>query len=156
VVENGALALEAVKKNFYDVSPQLSRAHSDNVLTRILPRQIVLMDLSMPFMGGEQATQIIRKFEQDNGLERLPIVALTAHAMLGDREKCLQAGMGASRLHPVVGGPAADRALSLLAADDYLTKPLRKPDLLATIQKIVATRRAGVYASAPFTPNDAC
>lgn len=50
----------------------------------------------MPFMGGEQATQIIRKFEQDNGLERLPIVALTAHAMLGDREKCLQAGMGAS------------------------------------------------------------
>lgn len=102
VVENGALALEAVKKNFYD---------------------IVLMDLSMPFMGGEQATQIIRKFEQDNGLERLPIVALTAHAMLGDREKCLQAGM-----------------------DDYLTKPLRKPDLLATIQKIVATRRAGLFA----------
>ncbi|BGP55628.1 hypothetical protein JCM8202_004889 [Rhodotorula sphaerocarpa] len=99
VVENGALALEAVKKNFYD---------------------IVLMDLSMPFMGGEQATQIIRKFEQDNGLERLPIVALTAHAMLGDREKCLQAGM-----------------------DDYLTKPLRKPDLLSTIQKIVTARRAG-------------
>lgn len=51
----------------------------------------------MPFMGGEQATQIIRKFEQDNGLERLPIVALTAHAMLGDREKCLQAGMGEPR-----------------------------------------------------------
>ncbi|KWU47185.1 hypothetical protein RHOSPDRAFT_28182 [Rhodotorula sp. JG-1b] len=103
VVENGALALEAVKKNFYD---------------------IVLMDLSMPFMGGEQATQIIRKFEQENGLERLPIVALTAHAMLGDREKCLQAGM-----------------------DDYLTKPLRKPDLLATIQKIVATRRADCFGT---------
>lgn len=64
------------------------------------------MDLSMPFMGGEQATQIIRKFEQDNGLERLPIVALTAHAMLGDREKCLQAGMGASRPRRVVRAAA--------------------------------------------------
>lgn len=54
------------------------------------------MDLSMPIMGGVEATQIIRQFEQENGLERLPIVALTAHAMLGDREKCIQAGMGAS------------------------------------------------------------
>ncbi|GAA5979794.1 hypothetical protein JCM5350_002051 [Sporobolomyces pararoseus] len=103
VVENGALALEAVKKNFYD---------------------IVLMDLSMPFMGGMEATQIIRKFEEQNGLERLPIVALTAHAMLGDREKCIQAGM-----------------------DDYLTKPLRKPDLLAIINKIVLQRRAGLFAN---------
>ncbi|GAA5939996.1 hypothetical protein JCM10213_004903 [Rhodosporidiobolus nylandii] len=103
VVENGALALEAVKKNFYD---------------------IVLMDLSMPFMGGTEATQIIRQFEQDHGLERLPIVALTAHAMLGDREKCIQAGM-----------------------DDYLTKPLRKPDLLAVINKIVLQRRAGLFAN---------
>ncbi|GAA6047457.1 hypothetical protein NBRC10513_003991 [Rhodotorula toruloides] len=99
VVENGALALEAVKKNFYDV---------------------VLMDLSMPIMGGHEATQIIRKFERENGLERLPIVALTAHAMLGDREKCIEVGM-----------------------DEYLTKPLRKPDLLATINKVVLQRRAG-------------
>lgn len=60
----------------------------------------------MPFMGGEQATQIIRKFEQDNGLERLPIVALTAHAMLGDREKCLQAGMGMSALQLRIKLPA--------------------------------------------------
>lgn len=95
IVENGALALEAVKKNFYD---------------------IVLMDLSMPLMGGMEAcvlvpsylvavandasscrTSIIREFEQQNGLDRLPIVALTAHAMLGDREKCIEAGMGEFR-----------------------------------------------------------
>ncbi|KDE04850.1 hypothetical protein, variant [Microbotryum lychnidis-dioicae p1A1 Lamole] len=104
IVENGALALEAVKRGFYD---------------------IVLMDLSMPVMSGMEATQIIRRFEETNGLERLPIVALTAHAMLGDREKCIEAGM-----------------------DDYLTKPLRKPDLLAIINKIVMRRRAGLFPQA--------
>ncbi|ORY89440.1 hypothetical protein BCR35DRAFT_300626 [Leucosporidium creatinivorum] len=93
IVENGVLALEAVKKNFYD---------------------IVIMDVSMPVMGGMEATQLIRSFEQVHGLERLPIVALTAHAMLGDREKCIEAGM-----------------------DDYLTKPLRKPDLLAIINSLL-------------------
>jgi CheY-like chemotaxis protein len=95
-------------------------------------------------MGGVEATVIIRDFEVQNGLERLPIVALTAHAMLGDREKCITAGM-----------------------DDYLTKPLRKPDLLAIINKvrfsssparcdsvltssvsqIVLQRRAGLFAN---------
>lgn len=88
IVENGALALEAVKKNFYDVRPFPVAAP--------LTAQIVLMDLSMPFMGGMEATGIIRKYEEQNGLDRLPIVALTAHAMLGDREKCIEAGMGES------------------------------------------------------------
>ena len=41
----------------------------------------------MPFMGGIEATSIIRKYEDSNSLERVPIIALTAHAMLGDREK---------------------------------------------------------------------
>ena len=66
VVENGALAVEAIKKHDYDV---------------------VLMDVSMPFMGGIEATSIIRKYEDSNSLERVPIIALTAHAMTGDREK---------------------------------------------------------------------
>lgn len=78
----------------------------------------------MPFVGGIEASTGIRQFEEQNGLDRIPIVALTAHAMLGDREKCLEAGM-----------------------DDYLTKPLRKPDLLATISKIVLQRRAGLFAN---------
>ena len=57
---------EAIKKHDYDV---------------------VLMDVSMPFMGGIEATSIIRKYEDSNSLERVPIIALTAHAMTGDREK---------------------------------------------------------------------
>jgi CheY-like chemotaxis protein len=50
------------------------------------------MDLSMPLMGGKQSTLLIRQYEEEHGLERIPIVALTAHAMLGDREKCIEVG----------------------------------------------------------------
>lgn len=83
-----------MKKNFYDVSfAYLLRRMVEYRLMNI-SAQIVLMDLSMPFMGGMEATEIIRKFEEANGLDRLPIVALTAHAMLGDREKCIASGMG--------------------------------------------------------------
>lgn len=47
----------------------------------------------MPFMGGMEATELIRAFELEQQVERTPIIALTAHAMIGDRERCLQAGM---------------------------------------------------------------
>lgn len=47
----------------------------------------------MPFMGGMEATEIIRAFEIEEGIRRTPIIALTAHAMIGDRERCIQAGM---------------------------------------------------------------
>lgn len=47
----------------------------------------------MPFMGGMEATEIIRAFEKEKSIRRTPIIALTAHAMIGDRERCIQAGM---------------------------------------------------------------
>lgn len=71
----------------------------------------IQMDVSMPFMGGMEATELIRAFELHEGLDRTPIIALTAHAssfrfhppssdsvlmmiiVIGDRERCLQAGM---------------------------------------------------------------
>ncbi|KAI7540058.1 hypothetical protein KC331_g9385, partial [Hortaea werneckii] len=73
---------------------------------------IVLMDVQMPVMGGFEATAKIREFERDNGFRRSPIIALTAHAMLGDREKCIQAQM-----------------------DEYLSKPLKPNQLIQTILK---------------------
>ena len=71
----------------------------------------------MPFMGGMEATQIIRKYEDYNNLSHIPIIALTAHAMIGDRERCLDAGM-----------------------DDHITKPLRRLDLINAINKLVGEK----------------
>jgi len=84
VAGNGREALEALEKESFD---------------------LVLMDLQMPVMDGFEATSAIRKKEGDRGV-RIPVVALTAHAMKGDREKCLAGGM-----------------------DAYLTKPIRPQEL---------------------------
>ena len=73
---------------------------------------LIFMDLSMPEMNGMDAARAIRKAERQFGLPRPPIVALTANAMEGDREKCIEAGM-----------------------DDYLSKPIRKKQLLAMIER---------------------
>ena len=78
------------------------------------PFDIVLMDVQMPEMDGFAATAAIRECERVTG-GRTPIVALTAHAMKGDRERCLAAGM-----------------------DDYVSKPLRIGDLVETMARLVA------------------
>jgi signal transduction histidine kinase/DNA-binding response OmpR family regulator len=74
---------------------------------------IVFMDVQMPEMDGVSATGEIRKSEQATG-RHLPIVAMTAHAMKGDKEKCLEAGM-----------------------DDYVSKPIRRKDLADVIARMV-------------------
>ena len=74
---------------------------------------IVLMDVEMPDMDGFQATAIIREKEKASG-KHVPIIALTADAMKGDRERCLEAGM-----------------------DGYVSKPIRHQDLLETIQALL-------------------
>jgi len=74
---------------------------------------IVLMDVEMPDMDGFQATALIREREKVSG-GHVPIIALTAYAMKGDRERCLAAGM-----------------------DGYVSKPIRHQDLVETIQTLV-------------------
>nr|POE79982.1 histidine protein kinase nik1 [Quercus suber] len=91
VANNGQEAFENIKRKRFDV---------------------VLMDVQMPVMGGFEATAKIREYEQAHDLTRSPIIALTAHAMLGDREKCIQAQM-----------------------DEYLSKPLKPAQLIQTILK---------------------
>ena len=70
----------------------------------------VLMDVHMPSMGGLEATQAIRAREQETGSSRVPIIAMTADAMKGDRERCLAAGM-----------------------DGYVTKPINREHLRQAI-----------------------
>jgi two-component system, sensor histidine kinase and response regulator len=79
---------------------------------------VVLMDVQMPEMDGFEATDAIRTNEQITG-RHVPIIAMTAHAMQGDRERCLEAGM-----------------------DDYLSKPVRAAELLQLIQKLAAQSAA--------------
>lgn|GEM_PF-2524112 len=76
---------------------------------------LILMDLQMPVMDGFDATKAIRTWE--NGRQRTPIIAVTAHAIVGYREKCIENDM-----------------------DDYITKPLRKKELLDMVGKWVGMR----------------
>jgi CheY-like chemotaxis protein len=82
------------------------------------PFDLVLMDVQMPEMDGFETTAEIRRAEAGtNG--HVPIVAMTAHAMAGDRERCLEAGM-----------------------DDYISKPIRKSDLMDVIER--HTKRSAI------------
>jgi signal transduction histidine kinase/DNA-binding response OmpR family regulator len=107
VVANGLLALDAVERQPFD---------------------IVLMDCQMPELDGFEATARMREREREQSQQgqgvpggSLPIVAVTAHAMEGDRERCLEAGM-----------------------DDHLTKPFSRANLARMIEKWARPRSVGL------------
>ncbi|HKC98369.1 MAG TPA: response regulator, partial [Methylomirabilota bacterium] len=100
------------------------------------PFDVVLMDVQMPVMDGLTATQMIRQSEARHpGRRRLPIMALTAYAMRGDRERCLAAGM-----------------------DEYLTKPVKPEELSAALNRLVeasASTEGAARAAAAPVPREA-
>jgi two-component system, sensor histidine kinase len=95
----------------FGISPELA-ANGQEAITAICAAQfdLVLMDCQMPVMDGYAATEAIRTWEKTTGRERVPIIAMTANAMAGDRERCIAAGM-----------------------DDYLTKPFKRDALGAML-----------------------
>ncbi|MCK4671198.1 MAG: response regulator [Candidatus Aegiribacteria sp.] len=93
-VENGREAVQELENNTYD---------------------LVLMDIQMPEMDGFEATDIIRDPKSSVLNHEVPIIAMTAHAMDGDRDKCIQAGM-----------------------DDYISKPVRPEMLTMMIKKVLS------------------
>jgi two-component system, sensor histidine kinase and response regulator len=101
VVQTGEEALDALQDEKFD---------------------LVLMDVQMPEMDGFAATREIRRREQ-GGQGRLPVIAMTAHAMKGDRESCLEAGM-----------------------DDYLAKPINREELQQAIERAMKPRKEAVSA----------
>ena len=89
---------------------------------------LALVDLQMPEMDGLQAVGLIRQHEERTGSGRLPIIALTAHAMRGDRERCLAAGM-----------------------DGYITKPINRVELFSAIDSVLQSRQSARASLLPPT-----
>jgi CheY-like chemotaxis protein/HPt (histidine-containing phosphotransfer) domain-containing protein len=111
VAENGKEAVDALDQGAFDA---------------------VLMDCQMPVMDGYTATRIRRQKEAGTALGRVPIIAMTANAMAGDREKCLNAGM-----------------------DDYMSKPLNRARLEQTLRKWLHARKRPAAAFVPAKPGSA-
>ncbi len=104
VANNGKEALAALEDQAFDV---------------------VLMDLEMPELGGFEAVELLRARERGTG-RHLPVIALTAHAMKGDRERCLAAGM-----------------------DGYVSKPIRAPELFEAMDAVLGGAAGPAPAPAP-------
>jgi hypothetical protein len=102
--QNGKEALQAMEEAVFDV---------------------IFMDVQMPEMDGIDTTKAIREREAETG-EHTPIIAMTAHAMSGDRQVCLTAGM-----------------------DDYISKPINFPNMRHILEKVAAPARSGPPSESP-------
>ncbi len=129
---NQQLAIRLLERWGHKVNLAVNGLEAVNLVCRDTPVDLVLMDMQMPVMDGVDATQQIRRHESEHGRTRLPIIAMTANAMQGDRELCLEAGM-----------------------DDYLSKPINQAELAAKLRifsPASSVSPAYVSLDSAFTP----
>jgi len=107
-VSNGIQAVKALEESSYN---------------------LVLMDVQMPEMDGFEATRKIRKIESESGKKRIPIIAMTAHAMKKDRDNCISAGM-----------------------DDYVSKPIDPKFFLEVLKRWLPGKKAATDSDNPLDP----
>ena len=112
--DNMTLITDILESLNYSVIPAYNGQHGV-LLAQSEQPNLILMDLSLPLMDGWAAT---REIKQNEKLKDIPIIALTAHAMSGDRERALDAG-----------------------CDDYVSKPINVPDLLVKITTLLAAKK---------------
>ncbi|MBP5779489.1 MAG: response regulator, partial [Campylobacter sp.] len=93
---------------------------------------LIFMDISMPVMDGVESTKQIKQYETENGLKHIPIVAVTANALKGDREKFMGAGL-----------------------DEYCTKPIKKDILATMLDHFVGDKRSDGGAAPAAAPVNA-
>lgn len=109
---NRALAEEILEDIGFSVSTAENGEIAVQKITEDKEIDLILMDCQMPVLDGFEATRAIRSLETEKGLERTPIIALTANAMKGDRERCIEVGM-----------------------DDHVTKPIKREVLQGCISR---------------------
>jgi CheY-like chemotaxis protein len=108
-----------LERKGYEVLLALDGQSGVEMVLKELP-DLVLMDMSLPIVDGWEAT---RRLKADLSSQHIPVIALTAHAMSGDREKALEAG-----------------------CDDYDTKPIELPRLLGKIEALLNMNNGGTQA----------
>ncbi|HMD36326.1 MAG TPA: response regulator, partial [Vicinamibacterales bacterium] len=118
---NRQFVTRVLQKRGHSVTVAVNGRQAIDAIERRRPRSfdVVLMDVQMPELDGLSATGLIREAEQQSG-DHLCIVAMTAHAMAGDRDRCIAAGM-----------------------DDYITKPIRPSELCAAVERTADAARPG-------------
>jgi two-component system sensor histidine kinase/response regulator len=122
---NSLLVVHILKKRGYDIVTASDGYEALDCLAQ-QSYDLVLMDLQMPNLGGIETTAEIRRMEAGSG-RHIPIIALTAHSLRGDRERCLDAGM-----------------------DDYLSKPIRSAELITMIKRHLNQDRPPIHSLATY------